>query len=47
MSDDHDAFRRQMGQHMATAAPQAAALGFRFVSAGEGRGSIEVPWRGR
>jgi uncharacterized protein (TIGR00369 family) len=30
---------------MATTVPQAAALGFRFVSAGDGRGSIEVPWR--
>jgi uncharacterized protein (TIGR00369 family) len=45
MSDERDAFRRQMGQHMATTVPQAAALGFRFVSAGEARGSLEVPWR--
>lgn len=36
---------RQMGQHMATTVPQAAALGFRFVSAGEGRGCLEVGWR--
>lgn len=36
---------RQIGEHMATTVPQAAALGFRFVSAGDGRGSIEVPWR--
>jgi uncharacterized protein (TIGR00369 family) len=42
---DQDEFRRQMGQHMATTVPQAAALGFRFVSASEARGSIEVPWR--
>jgi uncharacterized protein (TIGR00369 family) len=42
---DADEFRRQMGHHMATTVPQAAALGFRFVSAGEARGSIEVPWR--
>lgn len=26
-------------------APQAKALGFRFVSVEPGRGSIEVPWR--
>lgn len=25
--------------------PQAAALGFQFVSAGDGRGSMKVPWR--
>jgi uncharacterized protein (TIGR00369 family) len=36
---------RQIGEHMATTVPQAAALGFRFRSAGDGRGSIEVPWR--
>jgi uncharacterized protein (TIGR00369 family) len=35
---------RQLGEHMASV-PQAAALGFRFVSAGGGRGSIEVAWR--
>ena len=45
MSDEADAFLRQMGQHMAATVPQAAALGFRFVSAGDGRGSLEVPWR--
>jgi uncharacterized protein (TIGR00369 family) len=44
MSLDPDALR-QIGQHMATTVPQAAALGFRFVSAGGGKGSIEVPWR--
>jgi uncharacterized protein (TIGR00369 family) len=44
MSLDPEALR-QIGQHMATTVPQAAALGFRFVSAGDGRGSIEVPWR--
>jgi uncharacterized protein (TIGR00369 family) len=38
-------FLRQMGQHMATTVPQAASLGFRFVSVGEGKGVIEVPWR--
>src|SRR3954469_21027363 len=42
---EQDDFLRQVGQHMATTVPQAAALGFRFVSAGTGRGSIEVPWR--
>lgn len=42
---EQDDFLRQVGQHMATTVPQAAALGFRFVSAGAGRGSIEVPWR--
>lgn len=36
---------RQVGQHMATTVPQAAALGFRFVSVGEAKGSLEVPWR--
>jgi uncharacterized protein (TIGR00369 family) len=30
---------------MATSSPQSAALGFRFVFADKGRGSIEVPWR--
>jgi uncharacterized protein (TIGR00369 family) len=44
MSLDPEALR-QIGEHMATTVPQAAALGFRFVSAGDGRGSIEVPWR--
>jgi uncharacterized protein (TIGR00369 family) len=44
MSLSPDALR-QIGEHMATTVPQAAALGFRFVSAGEGRGVIEVPWR--
>ncbi|WP_411289396.1 PaaI family thioesterase [Phenylobacterium sp.] len=38
-------FLRQIGETMATGVPQAAALGFRFLSAGDGRGSIEVPWR--
>jgi uncharacterized protein (TIGR00369 family) len=36
---------RQMGQHMATTVPQAAALGFRFVSVDLARGVLEVPWR--
>ncbi|MDE2486674.1 MAG: PaaI family thioesterase [Alphaproteobacteria bacterium] len=44
MSLDRDALA-QIGHHMATTVPQAAALGFRFVSAGDGRGTIEVPWR--
>ena len=44
MSLDPEALR-QIGEHMATTVPQAAALGFRFISAGDGRGSIEVPWR--
>jgi len=38
-------FLRQIGQHMATTVPQAAALGFRFVSVDHGKGVIEVPWR--
>jgi uncharacterized protein (TIGR00369 family) len=36
---------RQMAQSMTTSVPQAAALGFRFVSVSPGRGSLEVPWR--
>jgi uncharacterized protein (TIGR00369 family) len=36
---------RQIGQHMATVVPQAAALGFRFVSVAQGRGVLDVPWR--
>jgi uncharacterized protein (TIGR00369 family) len=44
MSLDPDALA-DIGQHMTQTVPQAAALGFRFVSAGEGRGSLEVPWR--
>ena len=44
MAPDDDLIRN-MGQHMASQVPQAGALGFRFVSAGEGRGSLEVPWR--
>jgi len=44
MSRDPEALR-QMGEHMAMTVPQAAALGFRFVSAGAGKGSLEVPWR--
>ena len=38
-------FIRQIGQHMATTVPQAAALGFRFVSVDHGKGTLEVPWR--
>ena len=44
MSGDPE-FLRQMGQHMATTVPQAAALGFRFVSVERARGVLEVPWR--
>jgi uncharacterized protein (TIGR00369 family) len=44
MSHEPDALA-QIGHHMATTVPQAAALGFRFVSAGAGKGTIEVPWR--
>src|SRR5882672_9484080 len=38
-------FIRQASEAMASNAPQAQALGFRFVSVEPGRGSIEVPWR--
>jgi len=41
----HPDAARQIGEHMVASVPQAAALGFRFVSAGDGKGSIEVPWR--
>jgi len=44
MAADLD-FIRQIGQHMATTVPQAAALGFRFVSVDHGKGTLEVPWR--
>ena len=44
MSDSLE-FLRQIGQHMATTVPQAAALGFRFVSVDHARGVLEVPWR--
>lgn len=33
------------GRHMTQNVPQAAALGFQFVSVADGRGSIMVPWR--
>jgi len=36
---------RQMAEHMATTVPQAASLGFKLVSVGVGRGSIQAPWR--
>lgn len=36
---------REMAQNMTTTVPQAAALGFRFVSVSPARGSLEVPWR--
>jgi uncharacterized protein (TIGR00369 family) len=38
-------FIRQAAEAMAGSAPQAQALGFRFVSVEPGRGSIHVPWR--
>jgi uncharacterized protein (TIGR00369 family) len=38
-------FIRQAAEAMVGMAPQARALGFRFVSSEPGRGSIEVPWR--
>jgi uncharacterized protein (TIGR00369 family) len=41
----HPDAARQIGEHMVASVPQAAALGFRFVSAGDGKGSIEAPWR--
>jgi uncharacterized protein (TIGR00369 family) len=41
----HPDAARQIGEHMVASVPQAAALGFRFVSAGNAKGSIEVPWR--
>ena len=34
-----------LGASMAQGAPQAAALGFQFVSVGDGIGQIKVPWR--
>ncbi|MFN3521150.1 MAG: PaaI family thioesterase [Phenylobacterium sp.] len=33
------------GRHMTQNVPQAAALGFQFVSVADGRGSIMVSWR--
>jgi uncharacterized protein (TIGR00369 family) len=36
---------REMAQNMTTSVPQAAALGFRFISISPGRGSLQVPWR--
>ncbi len=44
MSVDPD-FIRQAAEAMANNAPQAKALGFRFVSVEPGRGSLQVPWR--
>lgn len=35
----------ELGAHMATGVPQAAALGFQMVSIGDARGSLMVPWR--
>jgi len=40
-----DDFRTGMAKGMANGAPQARALGFKFVSVSEGRGSISVDWR--
>jgi uncharacterized protein (TIGR00369 family) len=34
-----------IAEHMATAVPHAAALGFKLESVGDHRGSISVPWR--
>jgi uncharacterized protein (TIGR00369 family) len=34
-----------VAEAMATGAPHAADLGFRFVAAAPGHGTIEVPWR--
>lgn len=44
MADDLE-FLRQIGAHMATTVPQAASLGFRFVSVERAKGMLEVPWR--
>jgi uncharacterized protein (TIGR00369 family) len=44
MSLSHDEFQAALAR-MATGSPQSQALGFRFISAGDGHGSIEVPWR--
>ncbi|WP_366074887.1 PaaI family thioesterase [Phenylobacterium sp.] len=35
----------QVGQHMTTSVPQAAALGMTLVSVGEAKGCMAVPWR--
>ena len=44
MDAPKDAIAEQ-ARHMVETVPQAAALGFRLVSVGGGRGSILVPWR--
>jgi uncharacterized protein (TIGR00369 family) len=44
MDAPEDAIREQ-ARHMVETVPQAAALGFRLISVGDGRGSILVPWR--
>lgn len=36
---------REALERMADSSPQSVALGFQFVSAGDGRGSIRTPWR--
>ncbi|WP_300575432.1 PaaI family thioesterase [Phenylobacterium sp.] len=35
----------EAARHMVTRTPQTEALGFQFVSIGEARGAIRVPWR--
>lgn len=44
MSADPD-FLRQIAERMLSVVPQAAALGFRLVTAKPGFGTLEVPWR--
>ena len=39
------ALMEQIARSMVAGAPQAQALGFRFVSVSPGRGVIELPWR--
>jgi uncharacterized protein (TIGR00369 family) len=44
MSEVPAAFR-EIAERMVQVTPQAAALGFQFVSVSPARGSLEVPWR--
>jgi uncharacterized protein (TIGR00369 family) len=44
MTDTNDAFR-DMSMQMMASVPQAASLGFEFVSADDARGAMRVPWR--
>lgn len=37
--------QEEMARRMVTGTPQTQALGFQFISMGEGRGSIRAPWR--